>query len=353
MITEKENYLRCYQGEMPLWVPRFGDAAGQHASFGGPGLKAERSHPACASVRPSFLNRDRTPDGGGCDIWGVEYTPTDSMGGAALPTPGKYLIKDIEKWRDYIKVPDISGIDWGGMAEKDLGKFDREQTVIRTSLHSGYFQSIVDMMGYEEGLTAFYTHPQEVKELLQLRSDFFVEVTEKLMQYYKPDIFAIADDLATAQAPFISLDIYREFIKPHAKRELDVGLKYGAFLDIHCCGKADIFVEDWLEMGINSWNPAQVSNDLAGIKRKFGDRLIFVGCWDSQGPAGWLDTGEEETKAAVRRSIDSFADNGRYIFWASVYGVEGDERAERKARWISEEYESYGRRYYENRAEIV
>ena len=98
LITEKENYLRCYRGEAPEWVPRFGNAAGQSSLSGGMGMKTYTTYPACVPVRPSFLNKDRTPDGGGVDVFGVEYEPTESMGGAALPKPGTYLIKDIEHW---------------------------------------------------------------------------------------------------------------------------------------------------------------------------------------------------------------------------------------------------------------
>lgn len=332
MLTEKENYLRCYRGEMPEWVPRF-----DRASPGRP--------PACLRVRPSFLYKDRRKDGGGCDVFGVEYTGTESMGGAALPVPGKYLVPEITRWREFVHAPDLSGIDWETMAARDLSKIDRKETAIRASLHSGYFQALVNMLGYEEGLMAMYEEPDEVKALLGYLSDFFIAFEEKTLEYYKPEIWAVNDDISTAIRPFISLEFYREFIRPLHERELTLAKEHGCHLDMHCCGKADIFVDDWVQMGVESWNPAQVVNDLKGIQEKYPD-LVLIGCWDSQGPAGWLDTGEEDTRRFVRECIRDYASTGRFIFYAGVYGPQSDPIYAEKNRWITEEYDAFGRSFY-------
>ena len=105
MLTEKENLLMTLRGEVPEWVPR-----NMYPSPGHP--------PASAGCGPSFLNARRTPQGG-FDIWGVEFVTTKDTGGMAIPKPGKFILDDITKWRDVIKAPDISDIDWETMAKKD------------------------------------------------------------------------------------------------------------------------------------------------------------------------------------------------------------------------------------------
>lgn len=333
MITEKENYLRCYRGEMPEWVPRMGPAS--------PG-----KHPACVSLIPRFLNGFQIPELQR-DVWGVEYVGTENTGGALLPVPGKHIIEDITEWRDILHAPDISDLDWEAMAKEDLKNIDREQTALQICVHGGYFQELVNFMGYENGLCALYEEPEEVKAMLSYLNDFYAAFTEKALEYYKPDILMACDDMATSIQPFVSLDLFREFFRPMHERELELAKKAGCFLDMHCCGKCELFVDDWVEMGIQSWNPAQVSNDLVGIQKKYGDRLVLIGCWDSQGPAGWLHTDEETTRAAVRRCIDQFAGNGKFIFQASIYGSPNDPQFINKRRWIAEEYESYGRSFYQ------
>ncbi len=64
-------------------------------------------------------------------------------------------------------------------------------------------------------------------------------------------------------------------------------------LERHDCGKSECFIDDWLEIGIKSWNPAQVSNDLVTIKKKYTGRLTLAGCWDNQGVLGSPAVDEE------------------------------------------------------------
>ena len=333
MLTEKENLMRIYRNEKPEWVPRYGYAS--------PG-KA----PACLRVQPSFLNAYRQGSGG-FDVWGVEYVGTKEMGGQALPVPGKYLVKDITKWREVLKKPDLHKIDWESMAAKDMAHIDRTQTAVMGAMHSGYFQVLVNMMGYEEGCLAMYDEPEEVKAMLTYISDFYIEVEENLMKYYKPDLFNITDDCATAKQPFISHKMYQEFIKPFHEREAAIARREGIPIDMHCCGVCDSFFDDWLEMGVRSWQPAQVMNDLPTIQKKYGNKLIFMGCWDSQGPAGWNDTSEDIVKDEVRKCIETYAADGSFIFWASSYGMPDDPEFINKAKWIQEAYDEYGRTCYQ------
>jgi hypothetical protein len=76
---------------------------------------------------------------------------------------------------------------------------------------------------------------------------------------------------------------------------------------MHCCGRCEDFIEDWMSFGVSSWNPAQVMNDLAGIKKKYGNKMALIGCWDSSGPASWSGSSEDLVRQAVRDCIDRYA----------------------------------------------
>jgi hypothetical protein len=95
------------------------------------------------------------------------------------------------------------------------------------------------------------------------------------------------------------------------------------------------------------WNPAQVMNDLVGIKKTYGNKLVLCGCWDSSGPAGWPGASEELVRSEVRKCIDTFAPGGGFMFWGSVYGPKGDEEVARRSGWITDEYNKYGRTFYQ------
>jgi hypothetical protein len=332
MLTEKENYLMALRGEVPEWLPRHLYPSPGHA-------------PASAWVQPSFLNERRTPEGG-FDIWGVEYVTTKETGYMALPKPGEFILDDITHWRDVIKAPDISGIDWEAMAKKDLEKIDRNQTAICATIHVGYFQQLMNFMGFTEGLCAMIEEPDEVMALFEYMNKFYVEVSSKFRDYYKPDVWCITDDTATAINPFISVEMYREMVKPFHASEAKFGVEAGLPIDMHNCGRCEDFIDDWLDFGVCCWNPAQTMNDLVGIKKKYGNKLVLEGCWDSSGPAGWPNATEEVVREQVRKCIDTFAPGGGFVFWASCYGAPDDQAFLNKSRWITEEYDSYGRTFY-------
>ena len=333
MLTEKENLLKVLHGEVPEWVPRYAIPSPGHA-------------PAMARVTPGFMNERRNAQGG-FDIWGVEFVVTKETGYMPMPKPGTILLEDITKWRDVIKAPDISNIDWEMMAKKDLEKIDRSQTAVAFGLHNGYFIHLMNFMGFAEGLTAFVDEPDEVMALFEYMNNFYMEVSRKFFEYYKPDYWILSDDIATANSPFISLNTYREFLKPFYEKEASIPNSVGMPIDMHCCGKCEMFIDDWMSFGVNCWQPAQVMNDLVGIKKKYGNKLVLEGCWDSSGPVGWAGAPEELVKQSVREVIDTFAPGGGFVFWASSYGAPDDQDFLNKKRWITEEYDRYGRTFYQ------
>ncbi len=337
-MTERENLLKVYNGEIPEWLPRYSLA---------PTMPGSGRFPASAPVGPSCLAH-RHIDGKDVDIWGVEYTPTESTGGMALPTPGKFILTDITKWRDVIKAPDLSGVDWERMAAEDLKYVNREESVVELMTHVGYFQHLMEFMGFSEGLTAMYEEPEEVVALFEYLADFYDDCYKKAAEYYKPDVLSIVDDTATANNPFFSLDMYRELVKPYHARLGKIGLDHGCFINMHNCGRCEDFIEDWFDFGVSIWNPAQVMNDLTGIKAKYAGKLTLVGCWDSSGPPAWPGATEELVRSEVRKCIDTYAPGGGFVFWGSIYGPENDPDRINKTFWLADEYERYGRSWYQN-----
>jgi len=332
-MTEKENYLRALAGEKPEWIPRF--------TFGMPGGPT-------AMVSPLILSYQRMSPTEGKDIWGVNYVPVEEAGGAKIPEPDNFILKDIRQWRDVIKAPDLSNCDFEGDAIKDLEKIDRENVAVVYDLNASFFQLFVSFMGFSEGLCAMFEEPDEVKALMEFLCDITVEINKKCIPLYKPDIVSLVDDTATWKSPFISVDMYRDIIKPYHKRNVELGVEIGCYADVHNCGRCEDLIDDWLEMGISAWNPAQTSNDLVGIKKKYGNKMVLCGCWDSQGRLNDPDVTEEEVKQAVYKTIDTFAPGGGYMFSGGFLGAVGDELSVRKNKWVSEAYEAYGRSYYAN-----
>mgnify|MGYP001010080373 FL=1 len=339
-ITEKENYLMLLRGEQPYWVPNF--------TFGPmPGMP----HPAATTGFPlQFLNANRKP-GGGKDIWGVNYVGSDSTSGALIPEPNNFILTDIRKWRDVIKAIDLSEIDFEQQVKNGFDELykigvNREDTCIELGLHFGYFQTLVSFMGFENALCAMYEEPEEVKALLSYLCDFYTTIVEKTIDLIKPDIYALCDDVATKRSPFMSPEMYRELILPFHDREAKYARDRGLPIGMHCCGQCMDLIDDWVSIGVVTWNPAQTTNDLKAVKAKYGNKLVITGGFDTEGRLVEPDCTEEEVRQAVRDVIDALAPGGGYCFCGGFVAAVGDDVTARKNQIIMDEVYKYGSTFY-------
>jgi hypothetical protein len=348
-MTEKENFMRVINGQEPAWVPRQG--------FAMPGIPLEpyrKYHDPNVSLGFSVGGMGARPDskGGFADVFGVPYTPTADTGGMMQPTPNVHILKDIRKWRDVIKLPSLEGHDWEADAKKALDALDADlksrgldrskvATMFNAGVGMGYFLNLANMMGMTEALCAFLEEPEAVHELFDYIADSADIIMKNAVKYLKPDVVMLVDDTATANNTFMSRKVWQDLIMPYHARQARIAREAGISVMNHCCGRCEDFIEDWVNFGVSSWNPAQVMNDLSGIKKKHGNSLVLIGCWDSSGPASQLGAPEELVRQAVRECIDRYAPGGGFMFLEIILGPVGDQDFENRKRWIIEEYEAY------------
>ncbi|MBR6521275.1 MAG: hypothetical protein IKT47_01245 [Oscillospiraceae bacterium] len=327
-MTERENFRRLLAGEMPEYIPAYD-------------MPNWRFYPTFDHQR---LNRD----GSGFDIYGVEYVSSPEADGGAMSKPGVYILDDITKWRDVIKTPDLSGVDWEKVVKKDVEHRDPANNPLFLATHNGYFQLIVKFMGFENGLCALFEEPEEVKELYEYVSKYYLEVQRQYTKYGNLLALNLTDDTATSINPFVSMDMYRELLKPYYKLHTDMALNDGLYVSIHNCGRCEDQIEDWMDLGISGWDPAQTSNDLVGIKAKYGRKLCIIGGWNSTGPATWQGSSDDMLIEALEKMVSELAPGGGWSFSASVMGASFDEGQMHKKKLIREFYETKVRDYYKN-----
>jgi hypothetical protein len=328
--------MRMLHGQMPEWLPRYSYQPDPEIP----------EPPATAAFRLSALAGQRAT--GGRDIWGVQFVPTESMNGAPLPKPGEFILEDIRKWREVIKKPDTSGWDWEALAANDLKAMNvnRDETAVSFGVGGGYFQTLCNFMGFTEGMIAMYEEPEEVKALIQYLADFYVMVEDKMIDYIKPDMVQLADDTATERAPFISQEMYREFLLPHYDRHAKFARERGLPIAMHTCGHSEVFFEDLTKIGVVQWDPVQLSNDIHGIQARYGRNLVLCGGWEARGH--FLEDGvtDEELRQAIRGAMDEYGQNGGLQIIAGFMGAAGDTNAARKAKVLREEAYVYGHNFY-------
>jgi hypothetical protein len=286
--------------------------------------------PYMAGVTDELLTPQMAPNGPIVTGLGVTYVGSADNGFGAMPKPGEVLLDDITKWRDVIKLPDLSGRDKEAYYTARSANLDRSQVAVVTD-GGDYFLTLVSLLGFENAMLALYEEPDEVLALLEHISKFYVEVTKDIFRYAKPDVYILMDDDAAYRTPFFSLDMYRKFFKPFHKLHCDIALENGAFINRHDCGKSEQFIDDWLELGVREWNPIQITNDCKAIKRKYCGKLVMSGCWDSQGELGGKTVDKQKLRGALADYVDTYAPGGDFTFSAMVGGM-GDNSPEANER---------------------
>lgn len=337
MLSAKDNFLKCLHGETPEYLPRY--------TMGMIGFTGEA--PSDILVEPRIISEHRIR-GGGPDIWGVEYVPTESTGNALIPKTSDFILEDITKWRDVIKAPDLTGVDWEKMCREDfeLRKLDRSKTAVCMNLHMGYFQTLMSFMGFSEGLMAMFEEPEEVKALFEYLCDFYCTVAEKYVDHCKPDVWTMMDDTAAWANPFISPEMYREFLLPLYDRQAKFGRDRGLPISMHNCGKSECFFDDLVSIGVSMWDPAQTCNDLVAIKKKYGNKLVFAGGWDARDRLLADDVTYEEIYDYTKGQFDALTPGGGYCFLGGYLGAVGDERIVKKNEMLQKAVAELSTKYY-------
>lgn len=336
-LSPLENYKRMLNGEIPEYVPSMMDSG---VMFGVP-LSMDDKLGLMIGGWPEGEVR--------YDIFGVPYVTSAHAGGGALPQPGKFILDDITKWRDVIKRPAvIDEIDWELCASKDIPTINPETMMFQggPAIGNGYFEMLNSFMGFDMGLISCIEEPEEVKDLMNFLCDMNVEITKKFLYYYKPEGWFMADDIAHDRAPFISLDIFLDIFEPVWRRATAPVAEAGLHASHHNCGKLDEFIPYIIDMGFDSWNPAEPQNDLVAIQEKYPGQLAICGGFAGNGLVCWPETTEEEIRAYTKQQLDLLAPRGQYVFGGFVMGPPGDVETQNRIGWIYDEFEKLRYSYY-------
>ena len=341
MLNQRQNMLRMIDGEMPEYVPinRFGDMSKPPLFAGG------------MMFNPSILGEFRGP-GGGYDPWGVHYVTESNAGAvAAIPEPGNFILKDITRWDEVIKVPEhFKDWDWERASKADLAKipWDPEQSIFVGKGWDDFFQQFIGMMGFENGLCALYEEPEAVHALLDFMCDTVIDITKNVLYYYKPEAYYMIDDSAAKQTPFVGREMFEEFFVPRYKRTLDLVRDAGLPVLYHNCGRCEDLMPAMVRLGVKIWDPAQVENDLVEIKNRYGRQLIINGGFEFK-PRDINAVTEEQAREAVRDAFNKLAPNGGWIFSGMVQSLDFmDPKVQQINAWIADEANRLSVEFYKH-----
>lgn len=321
MITQRENVLRMiHRTGDPEWVPLSWDySVGRFTT------------PSAVHERPA--NHADGVDWYGCH-WRFDEATFGYVQDPAYPLP----VDDITQWRDQVRFPDYDAIDWEACAVEDEKNYDRENKLVKFILESGPFERLHSLVGFEEALVSMYTEPEAFLELIEAITDSKIDLIDRIAQYYHPDGLCVFDDLGSAGGPLMSLEMYREFIKPSHKRIVEAIKSHGIIAFQHSCGKMQDFLDDFVEIGVQVVNPLQPVNDWAMVAEKYRDKLSFEVTLSTE--SCMVDADEKVIREDIRRAIDTFGPYKNFMMFPMVIEPW-------KMDVVRDEMQRYGRSYYQ------
>ena len=285
-ITPRENLLRLYRGQTPMWIPMPGEMA-------------------TIKIDCDPENVARSPSGG-VDGFGVEWVFVPVAGGAMVK-PGTPKVPDMSEWEKYVSVPDPESWDWAGCYEKQKETFADPTLMRGVTFGSCLFERLIAVMDFAGAALALIDEDQKegVHRFFRAVTDYRKKYYALCKKWFDPDCVNFNDDWGSQRAEFFSRETAREMLVPYVRESCDCAHELGMYIDLHCCGFVENFVPFFIEEGFDSWG-GQPLNDKPKLKKMYPGRFIFTHTIDIPD-----DAPDEEMDAAVARFMEEFGYDNR------------------------------------------
>lgn len=175
-------------------------------------------------------------------------------------------------------------------------------------------ECLTRLIGQENALFWMGMYPEELGEQINRIGKFYLESMKAQIRAANGllDGMVIWGDVAYKQTMLFDPEYWREYFKPWVKAMIDECHLNNLPVIYHGCGNVELILEDFMEMGLDAYNPLEVKAglDAVNLKKKYGNQLAYCGNNDIQ---VW-ETGDKDLiKKDVLRKLQA-ARNGGYIF---------------------------------------
>lgn len=268
--------------------------------------------------------RATLPSGVVYDLWGcgshsVQAGLAEYQERAEYPLLACETIDDLRKYPFW---PEPSQFDYEGMVS-EARSWARDFVVMGPWV--SFFEIYCAMRGLEQALIDLMERPEYVQAAL----DRIEAIQTSMLEVFLPQVrdivscVFVSDDMGSQHGPLVSLHTWREFFELRMKRWCDLIHRHGMKVCFHTDGAVRPLIPYLMETGIDVLNPIQhvcPGMGLEGLKRDFGDHLIFHGAVDNQTvlPRGT----PEDVRREVRYCLETLGSDGEGYICASCHRIQ-------------------------------
>ena len=175
-------------------------------------------------------------------------------------------------------------------------------------------ECLTRLVGQENALMWMGEYPEEMGEAINLIGSFYFEMAkaEIVAGGGYLDGFLIWGDVAYKNSMLFSPGYWREYFKPWVAKIAEAAHSAGLPVIYHGCGNVRAIFQDYIDIGIDSYNPLEVKAgmDCVDLRRQYGHRIGFCGNSDMQ---VWETGDRDAIKCEVLRKLNA-AKGGGLIF---------------------------------------
>lgn len=260
------------------------------------------------------------------DRWGTLILfPEDAPAAVPFVTPENQVIKDINNWREYVKVPDLAANCSDGWEDAINAKneIDRENYLTMTVMGTGIYEQLHMLMTFEDTLINLLSEPEDMHDLIDAITEYRLTYMKLIVEHLHPDVICSHDDWGSKTSLFMSPETWREFFKEPYRKLYSYLHENGVIVMHHGDSYMEPIAEDMAEIGVDIWQGVLPTNDIVGIAKRLDGRMTLMGGIDSVIDRN--DASEEEIRNETRRALNEYGNLKNFIP-SMTYGGPGTIR---------------------------
>ncbi len=222
-------------------------------------------------------------EGSRIDIWGIVHEPGSKE--ARHMTHMRHPLANagsLEELKEY-PWPEFEKADWSFL-KPEVENVHKKELACHIWMECTIWETAWYLRGMENLMMDMATADNKAVFLLDKITDLAVFRAREFANS-GVDILALGDDIGMQESTLMSVDLYRQWLKPRLTRVIREAkdIKPDIIIQYHSCGYVEPFIDDLIEAGVDVLNPVQP--ECMGFKKihdKYGDRISFNGTLGTQ-----------------------------------------------------------------------
>jgi uroporphyrinogen decarboxylase len=133
-------------------------------------------------------------------------------------------------------------------------------------------------IGMEEFLVRMLTDEKFVQKAIDVYVGRSIKILEAFIEAGADAVMTV-DDYSDNRGPIMGVEVFRKFIAPAIKRQVEAVHKKSGYFIKHTDGNTWAILDDLIAAGIDGWHGIQlnIGMDLALLKKQYKEKLCFFG----------------------------------------------------------------------------